>query len=75
METTANVADAIDDRELQNEHGWDLQEWRLASLPFGIRFVYVDPGRHVQTQIDAVLAMKGRFLVTIRQLADDRAKN
>jgi len=38
----ADIVDAIKNRELQQERGWDLRSWRFELVPWGVRFIHWD---------------------------------
>jgi CheY-like chemotaxis protein len=38
----AEVVEAIDDRDLQRQHGWNLGDWRYELVPWGVRFLRRD---------------------------------
>jgi hypothetical protein len=52
----ADVVEAIDNPELQQERGWDLSRWRYDLVPWGVRFTYLDPLSRCNAEVLAVMA-------------------
>src|SRR5262245_39818458 len=49
----AEIVEAIDNPELQNRRGWDLSGWRYEPVPWGVRFLFRDPGSDEEAEIIA----------------------
>jgi hypothetical protein len=58
LATAAEVVEAIDDRGLAAQRGWDLSDWRYELVPWGVRFCY--QGIHGQGEVLAVIARRGK---------------
>ena len=60
LDRAADVVEAIDNPQLQQEQGWDLSRWRYDLVPWGVRFHYHDPHSRHQAEVLALLAFAAR---------------
>jgi len=47
LDVAADVVDAIDNKEIQKRHGWDLSGWSYELIPWGVRFTFQKVGAEV----------------------------
>ena len=60
VRSPADVVEAIDDPELQRLHGWDLANWTYELVPWGVRFLFREPGSDGQSEIVVLVAAARR---------------
>lgn len=59
LTAAADVVEAINDRELQRQRGWDLSGWDYELVPWGVRFLYRHPKRQTQEEVVVRLSVEG----------------
>jgi hypothetical protein len=60
MHSAAEIVEAIDDPQRQQQHGWDLSRWRYDLVPWGVRFTYREPDDARPVEVLALLSHAGR---------------
>jgi hypothetical protein len=59
MSAAREVSEAVQRRELQAAHGWDLHRWQAEAVPEAVRFTHLDRRGRPDTAVLCVAAAEG----------------